>query len=88
MRDKRRMNIVSRGGSLLFAWMMMTGNENPFYEYYDEVLRYLTVTRNDACWYVEESKVSDEIRERLASAGALWYNITACLCRSSAGAGH
>ena len=37
-RDKRRMNIVSRGGSLLFAWMMMTGNENPFYEYYDEVL--------------------------------------------------
>jgi phosphomethylpyrimidine synthase len=38
MRDKRRMNIVSRGGSLLFAWMMMTGNENPFYEHYDEVL--------------------------------------------------
>lgn len=38
MRDKRTMNIVSRGGSLLFAWMMMTGNENPFYEYYDDVL--------------------------------------------------
>ena len=38
MRDKRKMNIVSRGGSLLFAWMMMTGKENPFYEYYDEVL--------------------------------------------------
>lgn len=37
-RDKRTMNIVSRGGSLLFAWMEMTGNENPFYEYYDEVL--------------------------------------------------
>ena len=36
--DKRRMNIVSRGGSLLFAWMEMTGNENPFYEYYDELL--------------------------------------------------
>ncbi|MDE5935821.1 MAG: phosphomethylpyrimidine synthase ThiC, partial [Ruminococcus sp.] len=35
MRDKRKMNIVSRGGSLLFAWMMMTGNENPFYEHYD-----------------------------------------------------
>ena len=27
------MNIVSRGGSLLFAWMEMTGNENPFYEH-------------------------------------------------------
>ena len=33
---KRKMNIVSRGGSLVFAWMSMTGNENPFYEYYDE----------------------------------------------------
>ena len=35
---KRKMNIVSRGGSLVFAWMSMTGNENPFYEYYDEIL--------------------------------------------------
>ncbi len=34
----RLTNIVSRGGSLIFAWMSMTGNENPFYEYYDEVL--------------------------------------------------
>lgn len=38
MREGRRMNIVSRGGSLLFAWMQMTGNENPFFEYYDDVL--------------------------------------------------
>lgn len=53
MRDKRRMNIVSRGGSLLFAWMMMTGNENPFYEYYDKVLDILeefdvTISLGDA----------------------------------------
>ena len=34
----RLTNIVSRGGSLLFAWMEATGNENPFYEFYDEVL--------------------------------------------------
>ncbi|MDR1754733.1 MAG: phosphomethylpyrimidine synthase ThiC [Eubacterium sp.] len=34
----RLTNIVSRGGSLLFAWMELTGNENPFYEYYDDVL--------------------------------------------------
>ena len=34
----RLMNIVSRGGSLIFAWMEATGNENLFYEYYDEVL--------------------------------------------------
>ncbi|HEX2937754.1 MAG TPA: phosphomethylpyrimidine synthase ThiC [Ruminiclostridium sp.] len=38
MREKRQMNIVSRGGSLLFAWMKMTGNENPFFEHYDELL--------------------------------------------------
>ncbi len=53
MRDKRKMNIVSRGGSLLFAWMMMTGNENPFYEYYDDVLDILneydvTISLGDA----------------------------------------
>lgn len=51
--DKRRMNIVSRGGSLLFAWMEMTGNENPFYEYYDELLEILreydvTISLGDA----------------------------------------
>lgn len=37
-RNPRKMNIVSRGGSLLFAWMHKTGRENPFYEYYDELL--------------------------------------------------
>lgn len=52
-RAGRTMNIVSRGGSLLFAWMMMTGNENPFYEYYDEVLDILrefdvTISLGDA----------------------------------------
>lgn len=52
--DKRKMNIVSRGGSLLFAWMEMTGNENPFYEYYDEILDIcreydVTISLGDAC---------------------------------------
>lgn len=37
----RLTNIVSRGGSLLFAWMEMTGNENPFYQHYDELLELL-----------------------------------------------
>ena len=37
----RLTNIVSRGGSLIFAWMEATGNENPFYERYDEVLEIL-----------------------------------------------
>jgi len=53
MREKRQMNIVSRGGSLLFAWMKMTGCENPFYEYYDELLDILreydvTISLGDA----------------------------------------
>ena len=52
-REGRRMNIVSRGGSLLFAWMEMTGNENPFYEFYDDVLEILreydvTISLGDA----------------------------------------
>ena len=34
----RLTNVVSRGGSLIFAWMEATGNENPFYEHYDAVL--------------------------------------------------
>ena len=53
-KHKRKMNIVSRGGSLVFAWMCMTGNENPFYEYYDEILDIceeydVTVSLGDAC---------------------------------------
>ena len=52
-RSKRLTNIVSRGGSLLFAWMELTGNENPFYEYYDDVLEILrkydvTISLGDA----------------------------------------
>ena len=51
---KRKMNIVSRGGSLVFAWMSMTGNENPFYEYYDQILDIceeydVTISLGDAC---------------------------------------
>lgn len=52
-KSDRLTNIVSRGGSLLFAWMEMTGNENPFYEFYDEVLDILyeydvTISLGDA----------------------------------------
>ena len=54
LKNKRLMNLVSRGGSLIFAWMMATGNENPFYEHYDEVLdicaKYdVTISLGDAC---------------------------------------
>lgn len=52
--QKRLTNIVSRGGSLVFAWMVMTGEENPFYEYYDEILEIcrehdVTISLGDAC---------------------------------------
>ena len=53
-KHKRKMNIVSRGGSLLFGWMEVTGNENPFYEFYDEVLEIcheydVTISLGDSC---------------------------------------
>ena len=38
LRNRRVNEIVSRGGSLLFGWMKMNDKENPFYEYYDELL--------------------------------------------------
>ena len=38
LRNRRVNEIVSRGGSLLFGWMKMNDRENPFYEYYDELL--------------------------------------------------
>lgn len=53
-RNKRMMNIVSRGGSIIFAWMEMTGKENPFYERFDEILDIcreydVTLSLGDAC---------------------------------------
>ncbi len=52
-RKRRLTNVVSRGGSLLLAWMEMTGKENPFYARYDEVLSILrrydvTISLGDA----------------------------------------
>ena len=70
MREGRKMNIVSRGGSLLFAWIMMTGNENPFYEYYDKVLDILreydvTISLGDALrpGCIDDSTDSGQISE-------------------------
>ena len=68
----RLMNIVSRGGSLIFAWMQATGNENPFYEYYDDLLEILhehdvTISLGDAmrpgavCDSTDASQISELI---------------------------
>jgi phosphomethylpyrimidine synthase len=53
-RNPRLMNIVSRGGSLMFAWMMLNDKENPFYEHFDELLDIcveydITLSLGDAC---------------------------------------
>lgn len=53
-KNKRLTNIVSRGGSLLFAWMELNKQENPFYEHYDRLLdicaKYdVTISLGDAC---------------------------------------
>ncbi|HBC97238.1 MAG TPA: thiamine biosynthesis protein ThiC, partial [Clostridium sp.] len=53
-RNPRLMNFVSRGGSLLYAWMNLNNRENPFYEYFDRVLdiceKYdVTISLGDAC---------------------------------------
>ena len=53
-RNKRITHIVSRGGSLLYAWMELNQKENPFYEHFDEILDIcqeydLTISLGDAC---------------------------------------
>lgn len=52
--NPRLTNIVSRGGSLLFAWMEMNDRENPFYEHYELLLDIcetydVTLSLGDAC---------------------------------------
>ena len=52
--NKRLTNIVSRGGSILFAWMEINGRENPFFEQYDRLLDIcatydVTLSLGDAC---------------------------------------
>lgn len=53
-KNPRLTNIVSRGGALLFAWMELNGQENPFYEHYDRLLEIcacydVTISLGDAC---------------------------------------
>ncbi len=52
--SNRITNIVSRGGALLFSWMMHNDLENPFYEYYDRLLDIceaydVTLSLGDGC---------------------------------------
>lgn len=53
-RNDRLTSIVSRGGSLLYTWMMLNDAENPFYEHFDRLLdiceKYdVTLSLGDGC---------------------------------------
>lgn len=62
-------NIVSRGGSLICAWMEMTGAENPFYEYFDDILQIcaeydVTLSLGDACRPGSIADATDRVQLR------------------------
>lgn len=70
IRNPRLMNIVSRGGSLMFAWMRLNEKENPFYEYFDELLEIcakydITLSLGDACrpGAIADSTDASQIKE-------------------------
>ncbi|MHB1393535.1 MAG: phosphomethylpyrimidine synthase ThiC [Clostridia bacterium] len=69
-RNKRLLNIVSRGGSLIYTWMELNNKENPFYEYFDEILDIcaehdVTISLGDACrpGSIEDSTDASQIKE-------------------------
>lgn len=72
-RNKRLTHIVSRGGSLLFAWMELNNKENPFFEYYDELLEIcakydMTISLGDALrpGSINDSTDANQIKELIA----------------------
>lgn len=40
-KTNRILNIVSRGGSMIYKWMITNNAENPYYEHFDDVLKIL-----------------------------------------------
>lgn len=69
-RNKRKTNIVSRGGSLMYAWMELNDAENPFFERYDELLDIcaeydLTLSLGDALrpGCIDDSSDAAQIKE-------------------------
>ena len=76
-KNPRLTRMVSRGGSLLFSWMEMTGKENPFYEHYDELLAIcreydVTISLGDACRPGSIADASDAVQiEELIVLGEL-----------------
>jgi phosphomethylpyrimidine synthase len=75
--NPRITNIVSRGGSLIAAWMELTGNENPFLEYFDDILAIcrqydVTISLGDACRPGSIADATDQLQiQELLNLGAL-----------------
>ncbi len=68
--NERMMGIVSRGGSLLYAWMSLNDQENPFYEHYDRLLDIcvehdLTLSLGDGCrpGCIDDSTDASQVEE-------------------------
>lgn len=68
--NPRLNHIVSRGGSLLYAWMELNNCENPFFEFYDDILdicaQYdVTLSLGDACrpGSINDSTDASQIKE-------------------------
>lgn len=69
-RNPRLGGIVSRGGSILYAWMELNKQENPFFEQYDRLLdiceKYdVTLSLGDACrpGAIQDSTDPSQIKE-------------------------
>ncbi|MDS0528305.1 phosphomethylpyrimidine synthase ThiC [Clostridium sp. SHJSY1] len=69
-RNKRLTSVVSRGGSLLFAWMELNNKENPFYQHFDKLLdicaKYdMTISLGDALrpGSINDSTDANQIKE-------------------------
>ena len=87
---KRHMNIVSRGGSLIFSWMEMTGNENPFYEHFDDILEIcqkydVTLSLGDACrpGCIEDSGDISQIEELVTLGELTHMRIQQTICKGA-----
>lgn len=71
-KNPRLTNIVSRGGSMLFAWMELNREENPFYRYFDDLLEIcraydVTISLGDACrpGSIKDATDASQIQELL-----------------------
>lgn len=71
-KNPRLTNIVSRGGALIYVWMEINDQDNPFYQYYDQLLEIcrkydVTISLGDACrpGSIKDATDASQIQELL-----------------------